>query len=57
MGRRQGKTTPPDFLAKANRPGGLLTGPGNQAVSGVFFTWYCGSGLVIGVFGPLPIEA
>ena len=47
MGRRQGKATPPDFIQKADGPGGLLTGPGNQAVSCVFFSRYCGSGLVI----------
>jgi hypothetical protein len=57
MGCRERKATPPDFIGKSNRPGGLLAGPGNQTVSGVFFTWYCGSGLVIGVFGALPGEA
>ena len=44
---RQGKAAPPDFIAKANRPGGLLAGPSDQAVTCVFFSWYCGSGLVI----------
>jgi len=43
----QRKATPPDFITKANRPRGLLAGPGNQAVARVFFCWYCGSGLVI----------
>src|SRR5947209_361827 len=44
---RQGKATPPDFVAKADRPCGLLAGPSNQAIPRVFFCWYCGSGLVI----------
>lgn len=29
MGRREGKATPPDFIQKADGPGGLPTGPGN----------------------------
>ncbi len=33
MRHRQGKPTPPDFIGKANRPRGLLAGPGDQAVS------------------------
>src|SRR5258707_10095 len=44
---RQRKAAPPHFIAKADRPTGLLAGPGNQAVARVFFCWYCGSGLVI----------
>src|SRR5258708_27077227 len=47
MHLRQRKAAPPDFIAKANRPRGLLAGPSNQAVPRVFFCWYCGSGLVI----------
>ncbi len=43
----QGKAAPPDFIAKPDRPTGLLAGPSNQAVTRVFFCWYCGSGLVI----------
>src|SRR6266568_7308567 len=44
---RQRKAAPPDFIAKADRPAWLLAGPSNQAVTCVFFCWYCGSGLVI----------
>jgi hypothetical protein len=33
----QGKAAPPDFIAKANRPRGRLSGPSNQAVPRVFF--------------------
>src|SRR5260370_26968685 len=47
MHLRQRKAAPPDFIAKANRPRGLLAGPSNQAVPRVFFCWYNGSGLVI----------
>ncbi len=43
----QRKATPPDFIAKADRPAWLLAGPGDQAVARVFFCWYCRSGLVI----------
>src|SRR5262249_43812953 len=44
---RQGKTTPPDFVQEASGPIRLLTGPSDQPVSCVFFSRYCGSGLVI----------
>lgn len=37
MHLRQRKAAPPDFIAKANRPRGLLAGPSNQAVTRVFF--------------------
>src|SRR5258708_10718349 len=43
----QRKATPPDFIAKADRPRRLLAGPSNQAVPRVFFCWYNGSGLGI----------
>src|SRR6266702_4221011 len=43
----QSKAAPPHFIQKADGPAKLLTGPSNQAVTGVFFSWYCGSGLVI----------
>src|SRR6266568_1323067 len=47
MHARQSKATPPDLVEEANRPVWLLTTPGNQAVACVFFSRYCGSGLVI----------
>lgn len=55
MGSRRGKTTPPDFIAKPNRPGGLMTGPGNQTASCFF---YLVLRVEVGnrVFGTLPIE-
>lgn len=45
--RRQGKPAPPDLIQKANGPAGLLARPGNQPITCVFFSRYCGSGLVI----------
>jgi len=47
MRKRQGKAAPPDFIAKPDRPAWLLASPSDQAVPCVFFSWYCGSGLVI----------
>src|SRR5260370_32021975 len=44
---RQGKATPPHFVEQASGPVQLATGPSNQAVARVFFSRYCGSGLVI----------
>src|SRR6266699_3562191 len=44
---RQRKAAPPDFIAKTNRPRGLLAGPGDQPISCRFFLRYRGSGLVI----------
>src|SRR6266852_3715953 len=44
---RQGKATPPYLVEIANGPGRLLAGPGDQPVASVFFSRYCGSGLVI----------
>jgi hypothetical protein len=44
---RQGKAAPPDFVEETNGPIRLRTGPSNQAVACVFFSRYCGSGLVI----------
>src|SRR5258708_19330687 len=44
---RQGKATPPHLVGKANGPVRLGAGPSPQAVACVFFSWYCGSGLVI----------
>src|SRR5204863_4223326 len=43
----QSKAAPPHFIQKADGPAKLLTGPSNQSVASVFFSWYCGSGLVI----------
>src|SRR5215471_4778682 len=43
----KGKTTPPHFIEKSNRPTRLCAAPGNQAISCRFFSWYWGSGLVI----------
>jgi hypothetical protein len=44
---RQGKATPPHLVEIANGPVRLLTGPADQPVASVFFSRYCGSGLVI----------
>ncbi len=44
---RQSKATPPDFISKADSPGWLVAGPGDQPITGVFFRRYCGSGLLI----------
>src|SRR5260370_40726415 len=44
---RQGKATPPHLVEEPDRPARLLASPSNQAVTGVFFSRYCGSGLVI----------
>src|SRR5260370_4866197 len=44
---RQRKATPPHLVEIANGPVRLRTGPGDQAVACVFFSRYCGSGLVI----------
>jgi hypothetical protein len=44
---RQSKAAPPDLVQKADGPGRLLAGPSNQPVASVFFSRYCGSGLVI----------
>src|SRR6266849_8522745 len=44
---RQSKATPPHLVEIANGPGRLLAGPGDQPVASVFFSRYCGSGLVI----------
>ncbi len=44
---RQSKATPPHLVEIANGPVRLGTGPGNQPVARVFFSRYCGSGLVI----------
>jgi hypothetical protein len=43
----QGKAAPPDFVQKADGPAWLRARPGNQSVACVFFSRYCGSGLVI----------
>ncbi len=43
----QGEATPPHLVEKANGPVRLGAGPSNQAVACVFFSRYCGSGLVI----------
>ncbi len=43
----QSKPAPPHLIQKADRPAWLLTPPGDQSIAGVFFTRYCGSGLVI----------
>jgi hypothetical protein len=43
----QSKPAPPHLIQKANRPVWLLTTPADQPIAGVFFTRYCGSGLVI----------
>ena len=43
----QSKPAPPHLVQKADRPAALLTTPGDQSIAGVFFTRYCGSGLVI----------
>src|SRR5229473_2170834 len=55
MHLRQRKAAPPDFIAKANRPRGLLAGPSNQAVSCVFFLLVQRIGAGDPVFGPLPV--
>jgi hypothetical protein len=47
MNARQGKTTPPHFVQEAGGPIWPLTGPGDQPIACVFFSRYCGSGLVI----------
>src|SRR2546430_8139028 len=47
MEARKRKPAPPYFVQKANRPIRLLAGPIDQAIAGVFFRRYCGSGLVI----------
>src|SRR5512135_1157248 len=47
MHTRQGKATPPHFVEEAHGPVRLPTGPSNQPVACVFFSRYCGSGLVI----------
>src|SRR5438270_13180094 len=44
---RQGKATPPHLVLEANGPGRFGAGPGDQPVACVFFSRYCGSGLVI----------
>ncbi len=44
---RQGKATPPHLVEEASGPVRLATGPGDQPVARFFFSWYCGSGLVI----------
>src|SRR5260370_13705432 len=44
---RQGEATPPHLVEIANGPVRLRTSPGDQAVASVFFSRYCGSGLVI----------
>src|SRR5579863_2125743 len=44
---RARKATPPHLVEEANGPVLLDTGPSNQAVACVFFSRYCGSGLVI----------
>src|SRR5258708_18724809 len=47
MHARQGKATPPHLIEEANSPIRLDAGPGHQPVACVFFSRYCGSGLVI----------
>src|SRR5712692_12035674 len=44
---RQSKATPPHLVEIANGPVRLRTGPGDQPIACVFFSRYCGSGLVI----------
>src|SRR6266487_1614313 len=41
---RQGKAAPPDLILEADGPGRLLARPGDQSVTSVFFSRYCGWG-------------
>src|SRR6266581_423116 len=47
MHARSSKAAPPHFIKKTDGPFRLLAGVGDQAVACVFFSRYCGSGLVI----------
>ncbi len=51
----QRKATPPNFIAKADRPAWLLAGPSNQAVPRGFFLLVLRIGAGDPVFGPLPV--
>src|SRR5713101_4449027 len=44
---REREATPPDFVEEADGPVRLLAGVGDQPITSVFFSRYCGSGLVI----------